>query len=240
MKIKCLSILTLAILFFTGMTLVLADESVLEGYHGIAWATPLKDFKASQQSSEADSVERTEARAADYLLMDFHEVDKDDASRPAKFMDRKIAGDNADYIFYDGRYCLAAVPLASENVEAVRKEIKSKYSRKDTKTYAAYWDFRGDYGWLMMEFNYQRYDKSPGTRVYLVTTSSYYEDGNAMAGDTSGPKSEADAFLIYVSEDYFKNSDNAWIDYQANKRAKPEIEKENTENRRQLDLRSIE
>jgi hypothetical protein len=236
MKSKLAVILTLAVLLFSGMTWASADDNALEGYHGIGWGTSLKEFKLSQKSSPADSVERLTARAVDYLMMNFNEVDKDDDARPSKFAVQKIGGDTTNYVFYDGRYCLAAVPIAPENVADVKKQIETKYPKKDSKTYAAYWDFRGDEGWLMMDFDYQQYAKSPGTRVYLVTTSSYYEDGNAMAGS----KSNEGAVLIYVSDDYFKNADDAWADYQANKQAKPGVEKENKENRRQQDLSSIE
>jgi hypothetical protein len=248
MKFKLAVILTLAVLLFSGMTWASADDNALEGYDGSSWGTSLKGFKSSHKSFAADSVERTEARAIDYLMMNFHEVDRDDASRPAKFVDQKIGGDQADHIFYDGRYSLAAVPIASENVDAMRKAIEAKYSKKDSKTYSAYWDFTGAYGWKMMEFDYQQYAKTPGTRVYLVTASSYYEDQGAVDQENdsdvvvhgAGPKTDLGAFLIYVSDDYFKNTDNAWVDYQANKQNKPELEKQAKENRKQQDLSSIE
>jgi len=116
------------------------------------------------------------------------------------------------------------------------------------KTYDAYWDFRGDLGWQMMEFDYQQYAKNSGTRVYLVTTSTYFEDeaasdqayGNDVVVHGAGPKTDAGAFLIYVSDDYFTGNDNAWADYQADKKAMPEIRKTAKENRRQEDLSSIE
>jgi hypothetical protein len=241
-------ILSLVVLLFSGVTLARADESALEGYHGHSWGTSLKSFKSGEKSLPASSVERTEARAIDYLLMNFHDVDIDDAARPVKFADEKIKGEPGDFVFYGGQYQLAAVPIAPENVDAMRQSIEAKYTKKDSKTYSAYWDFRGDYGWQMMEFDYQQYAKTPGTRVYLVTASSYYEDQGAVdqqnGGDVvvhgAGPKSDVGAFLIYVSDDYFKNTDNAWADYQMNKKNRPELEKAAKENRKQQDLSSIE
>jgi len=241
-------VLTLAVLLFSGMTWASADDSALEGYHGTGWGTSLNEFKASQKSFAASSVERAEAKAVDYLMMNFHEVDMDDASRPAKFVVQRIGGDNADYVFYDGKYQLAAVPIAAENIGAMKKAVEAKYTKKDSKTYSAYWNFTGATGWQMMEFDYQQYAKTPGTRVYLVTASSYYEDQGAIdeEGDGgvvvhgAGPKTDEGAFLIYVSDDYFQNTDNAWVDYQSNLKNKPEMEKEAKENRLQHDLSSIE
>jgi hypothetical protein len=249
MKFKLAVVLNLAVLLFSGMSMAQADNNVLEGYHGASWGTSLKEFKSSQNSFASSSVERTEARALDYLMMNFHEVDMDDVCRPAKFVVQKIGGDHVDYVFYDGEYQLAAVPIAAGNVGAMKKAVEAKYAKKDSKTYLAYWEFKGgDYGWLMMEFHYQQYAKTPGTRVYLVTTSSYYEDqgtvdqqgDGGVAVHGGGPKTDAGAFLIYVSDNYFKNTDNAWVDYQSNLKNKPAMEKEAQENRKQQDLNSIE
>jgi len=112
MKFKFAVILTLAVLLFSGITLASADDSASEGYHGIGWGTSLSDFKSSQKSFASNSVERAEARAIDYLMMNFHEVDKDDEARPSKFVDQKIGGEKADFVFYNGQYRLAAVPIA--------------------------------------------------------------------------------------------------------------------------------
>ena len=116
MKFKFAVIFSLVVLLFSGMTWASADDNALEGYQGISWGTSLKEFKSSQKSFAANSVERTQARAIDYLMMNFHEVDKNDSSRPTKFVDEKINRDQADHIFYDGRYSLAATPIAYENV----------------------------------------------------------------------------------------------------------------------------
>jgi hypothetical protein len=248
MKFKFEGFLTFAILFFSGTVLVSAEDNVSAGYHGVAWGTSLKEFKSSQKSFAFHTVDETESKAIDYLMMNFHEVDKDDESRPIKFADEKTAGENVDHIFYDGQYRLAAVPIAPENVEAARKEIQSKYAKKDSKTYSAVGDLSPDYGSLMTRFDYQQYAKTPETSVYLVTMSSYYGDGaaadpyndNNVTGNGSGLKNNAGAFLIYVSNDYFKNTDNAWTDYQANLKAKPEKEKEVTVDRHRQDLGSIE
>ena len=51
------------------------------GYQGTIWGSRLGDFRASKRSKTTYSVEKLNARALDYLLMNFHEVDKYDPAR---------------------------------------------------------------------------------------------------------------------------------------------------------------
>jgi hypothetical protein len=243
-------ILVLALFFtFSIRSMALAQDDAFEGYHGKTWGTSVKSFKSSEHASPASYVDRVEARAVDYLMMGFHEVDIDDAARPFKFSDQRIAGDRTDHVFYDGQYRLAVVPIDAANEAAVKKELDSKYKFTESKSYAAYWDFKAEYGWEMMGYDFRQYQKSPGTRVYWVEASSYLEDGSledTQVGDSgvavhsSGPSTPRGGFLIYVSDDYFKSDDNAWADYQTNKKAMPEKVQAAKEERRQQDLNSIE
>jgi hypothetical protein len=238
-------------LFFTFSirSLVLANDDTFEGYREKAWGASLKSFRSSEHALPASFVDRVEARAIDYLMMDFHEVDIDDAARPTKFSDQRIAGDKTDYVFYNGYYQVAVVPIDTANEAVVKKQLDSKYKSIGSKSYAAYWDFKADYGWEMMRYDYRQYQKSPGTRVYWVEASSYLADGSledARVSDSvavlhnSAPSVSRGGFLIYVSDDYFKSSANAWADYQTNKKAMPEKGQAAKEERRQQDLSSIE
>jgi hypothetical protein len=269
MKFKFTAILTLAVILHSAgagagpvdtpsPTLTAAATPTGEGYHGVGWGTSLDNFKSAQKSSAVNAVKKTEATAIAYVMMNFHPVAKDDNYRPTKLAVQKTDEDKTSYVFYDGRYQLAVTPIELANLNAVQKEIGSKYSpMKDSINYSTHWDFSDKYGWTSIEFDYQRYLKTPGTRIYLVTASTYLEDKGVFDqlhyGDvvdhSPGPKTPVSAYLIYVSEDYFKSSDNAWVDYQATVTIKPESTKvvanptptpNSKENSKQQDLKSVE
>ena len=60
MKFKFAGFLTLAVLFFSGMTLVSADDSASTGYNGVNWGTKLGEFISSQKSSVNVDVKKPE------------------------------------------------------------------------------------------------------------------------------------------------------------------------------------
>jgi hypothetical protein len=201
------------------------NSSTTQGYQGTSWGTSLADFRASKGSKVTFSVDRFNARALDYLLMNFHEVDKDDPARAPEFSVQTIAGDKADYLFYDGKFCSASVPLPLEDVFAMEKTLESKYKRTGTATYEVYNVFSGEFGLERVFFHYLGFAPSPATRIYLVKVTSYYETPGvygrggyglvqAEEGDPQG------GFLIYASDDYFKG-DNAYTDWLANRKNPP-------------------
>jgi hypothetical protein len=270
MQFKLAAIFTLSVLLSLGIswasptdtpspTLTATVTAVaLEGYHGTGWGVSLNDFQSAQKSVTNNSVKRTEKSVLLHLLLNFHEAAKKDNYYPTQISIQKIDGDKTNYVFYNGHYRLAVVPIELKNLDAVRKEITSKYSAiKDLLTYTVQWTFRESQGWVNMDFDYQQYAKTPGTRIYLVTASSYNEDQGLVDqlhyGDVvqhiPGPKTLVSAYLIYISEDYFKSTDNAWTDYQATVTVKPALTPaaanltptpNNKENSKQQDLKSVE
>jgi hypothetical protein len=217
--------------------------AVVDGYHGTAWGTPLSEFTAAKKSRSDFIMDPLVEKGLDYLLMNFHEVAQDDPAYPAGINFEKIHGDSVEYVFYGNKYSLAAVPIDPANLNAVEKELGTKYTPKDRKWYPAYWKFiGGEYGWKMMGYKFSAFEKSPGTLVYLVTASSFYDDGALVDGGsmniTFSP--ESGAFLVYASADYFQNAKNAWSDYRANKRVQPGEQKEAQANRLKQDLSRIE
>jgi hypothetical protein len=223
MKFKFVLILT--ILFFSGTTWASADDK--DGYNGIAWGTALKDFKSAHSSRPNFGLGRIEQQAYQYLMMNFHEAAPNDPVFLNHTQDEKIAGDSADYVFYKGLYRLAVVPISPDQADPTLKDLAARYSKKELKTYTTHGDFEGDAGWMTVEFDYQRYAQTPGASVFCVTASTYIEDqavaeANSPAANVvvhePGPKTSLGVFLIYISDDYFKSPDNAWVEYQSEKR----------------------
>jgi hypothetical protein len=200
-----------------------ATQTPAEGYHGIGWGTALDEFKAAQKIVPPKSFEKAEAKAVDYLMFNFHEVQKRPRKGKGKFSLQQVEGDNTAYVFYDGQYRLAAVPIDLANLKDVRKEIEKKYAKKKLLSRTVQWEPSDYYGWTDMDFEFQEYEKSPETRLYLVTASFFLEDQGQAAQMSyedlvqhgPGPSTLSGAYLIYLSEDYFKSGDNAWADYQA-------------------------
>jgi hypothetical protein len=219
----------------------IGKEVAVEGYHGVAWGTPLSAFRAEKNSSSDSLVERLMEKGLDYLLMDFHEVDKDDPALPEEKINfQKIHGDGTDYVFYGNQYCLAATPIAPADLKAVEKALEGKYPAKGSHWYPAYWEFTGQYGWKMMGYEFKSYEKSPGTLVYLVTASAYYEDGTVVSNPDQTTVEESGGFLAYVSAGYFNSPESGWANYQSQKKNLPEARKEEKASREKQDLGSIE
>jgi hypothetical protein len=276
MKFKTVAILTLSSLVYAGaacadptetatpttttLTNAVVSPTPAEGYHGVGWGTSLDDFKNTQKSTTNNSIKRTEKIATLYVLMNFQEPQEKDNYHPTRLSIQKIDGDKTDYVFYKEHYSLAIAPIELSNLDAVRKELASKYAAsKELITLNAHWTNSDITGWSDMAFDYQPYVKTAGTGVYLVTVSSFNEDQGLVDqlhyGDVvqhiAGPKTRVAAYLIYVSEDYLRGKENAWADYQAAKTAaaeptpviiaSPTPSKANLQEKsKQQDLKSVE
>lgn len=193
-----------------------------EGHEGPTWGTPLADFRASKGSKITFSLDNFNSRALDYLLMDFHEVDKDDPARAPGISVQTIAGDPTLYLFYSGKLCATSVVLPVKSVFATEKTLKSKYKRADTINYVVFDVFSGEFGMERVFFHYQGFAQSPSTRIYLVKVSSYYESPDAYGKGGYGLVQVAEGdlqvgFLVTISNDYF-NGDNAYTDWLANRK----------------------
>lgn len=146
------------------------------------WGTSLSDFKTAKSSKLNYSVDKMNARALDYLFMDFHEVDKDDPARAPKFSAQTVTGEDATYLFYDGKLCAVSKPLPLAGISDERKELDSRYKKGSDNLYIVMNVFSGDFGSKRAFFYYYGYAESPATQVYLVKVTSYYEDPSYYGG----------------------------------------------------------
>jgi hypothetical protein len=198
------------------------NSSSQPGYQGTGWGASLSDFKASKDSKLTFSVEKMDARPLDYLLMDFHEVDKTDPARAPKFAAQTIPGDDTLYIFYDGKLCAASVTLALDQVADTRHELNSQYKRIEYHNQEAPTGFYGYYGSQTIFFHHSLYAKDPSTLIDLVDVTGYYDD-NLYYGKSGFDVVQTEegelitAYLVYVSADYLKGP-NAYTDWQENRK----------------------
>jgi hypothetical protein len=203
-----------------------------KGYLGMDWGTSLADAQKAKGLSTTVDLDRAAARAADYLLMDFHEVKPDDPARPPSFSVLKAQNDDTRYIFYNGKYCMALTPISERDCEKVQKAIGEKYKRLDSADYRSFLDHdSADDGWNMLQLLYTRYDVDPGSRAYFVKANIYYED-------ISDPMKPAAGFLIYVSDDYFKNG--AFAQWRKNLAEMPARKKAESDNETSADVAKVQ
>lgn|GEM_PF-5929528 len=220
------------VVFFGTLAIRAAGVDSEKGYGGIPWGITYKQFQSEKESKPLGLMDKVRARAIDYLMMDFHEVAFDDPSRPPKFSVQEIKGDDVAYVFYDGKYCLASVPIDENNLEAVQKKLEKEYKRLNSRTYQSYLEFEGgDYGWDMLHLDYVEYRKTSTTTVYFIKAFTHFEE-------LSGSYKPIGGFLIYVPSDYFKKT--AYMDWLANKSMAPEVEKKKAEQRAKTDLGRVE
>ncbi len=204
----------------------------VKGYLGMDWGTSLADARKEKSLSATVDLDPVAARAADYLLMDFHEVKPDDPARPRNFSVLKARNDDTRYVFYDGKYCMALTPIAEKDCDKVQKAIGEKRKRLDSSDYRSFLNHdSADDGWNMLQLLYTRYAVDPGSRAYFVKANSYYED-------LSDPMKPAAGFLIYVSDDYFKNG--AFAQWRKNLAEMPAKEKAEADNKTSADIAKVQ
>jgi hypothetical protein len=202
------------------------------GYLGLEWGTSLAQAEKDKGLLPVANVDRITSRAIDYLLMDYHDVDPDDPSRPGAFSVLKAEDDDTSYVFYNGKYCLALTPISEKDELAIRRAVESKYRSLDSKDYRSFLSHdSADDGWDMLRLLYVRYETHGDSRIYFVQAHSYFTDITA-------PFKREGAFLIYVSDDYFKNG--AYAQWQRNKSQKPNIDKEAAEKKSAMDSAKVE
>ncbi len=186
------------------------------------WGTSLADFRSSRGSKTTFSVDRLNARVLDYLLMDFHEVPKDDPARAPKCSAQTIAGDPALYIFYRGKFCAVSRPLPLDVYSPMVKDLRSKSPSLSQNHCRVVGDYRGEYGSENLFFNISGFTSGDGSLFFLVKVTGYYEApdfyGNKAYGLVEAGQGDPLAvFQIEVSPDYFKG-DNAYKDLLENRK----------------------
>ncbi len=197
-------------------------SSSLPVFQGPAWGTPLDDFKASKGSKLTYSTERMEARALDFILTDFHPVDKDDPDRAPKFAPQTTAGDSILYIFYDGKLCAASVALALPDVMDKFHQLNSQYKKAGYYTQRASTGFYGYHGSQTVFFHHFLYVQDSSTTIDFVKVTGYYDDAMyyGKSGFDAVQTEEGElmaGYLVYVSADYLKGP-NAYTDWLENRK----------------------
>jgi hypothetical protein len=222
MKLK-LTALFIFIVFLGGQASLQADDNIFpdanhpdaEGYRGIIWNSSLKDFKSNKKSSTSAAITPAENTAINNLLMNFHEPD---STYPVAKTDiEQIPDDKTYYVFYDGHFCLAAMPIALKNLKKVQTFLAASYTLKNLTAIIL-----PKTGRPKMELDYQNYEnpytgddhmeRDLASRIYLVTLF------------TLGPshsKTLTAILLTRISNDYFNSPHNAWTEYQTQHKTKP-------------------
>jgi hypothetical protein len=225
MKIKLQAFVVLffiLILFKVGSASAQTSAPSQTGGPGTAWGVSLGDFKTSKGSKTTFYVDKMNARPLDYLLMDFHEVDKNDPDRAPKCLAQTITGDDTLYLFYDGKFCASSIPLAPPDVMDTKHKLDSKYQKVETHTQVARSGFYGYYGSETVFFRHTLYAEDASTMIDLVMVSGYYDD-NMYYGKSGFDLVQTEegeliaGYLVYVSADYLKGP-NAYTDWQDNRK----------------------
>lgn len=185
------------------------------------WSMPLSRFRALKNSKVTFYVDPMEARVMDYLLTDFHEVDKDDPARFPGLSAQLPVNDPATYVFYRGILCLEATELTLAEMEGTRRQLRSKYGPPKKEFHSIGEDFSDSYGKIRTFYHFEAYDESPATLVYLVRVTGYYEDqlyyGRSYDMFASGMGELMKVYIIRVSKSYLQG-DNAYSDWLVDKK----------------------
>ncbi len=187
------------------------------------WGTALSEFRTVQKSRGTFTIEPLHARALDYLLMEFHEVGRNDPSRAPKFSVQVAPGDPALYVFYGGKLCAVSKPVKLPDFGNVRKALESKLTPSPRIQYADPRGFEGDHGSMRVFFHYTPFSPNPGTSLYLVEVTGYYDD-DLYYGEKQFDLLEAEegerlaGFLVWVSGDYLQggNAYSDWLEIRKN------------------------
>jgi hypothetical protein len=200
------------------------NETWQESHPEIHWGMSLADFRELKKSKVTFSIDPMEARSLDYLLMDFHEVDKDDPARQPFISVQTVQGDMTTYIFYCKKLYMTVSAVPLEKIAHVEDVVKADDKFLKSDTHQTKYDFSDGYGAFRTYYFYDLYAESHSTLVCLVDVNGLYEDpsyyGNKSYGimELIGGNLKA-AYLVYLSEndmsdenayrDWLKNSKNA-------------------------------
>ncbi len=188
------------------------------------WNMPLGQFRALKNSKVTYWVDPMEARVLDYLLMDFHEVDKDDPARFPGFSVQILENDPAAHIFYRGIMCLEATEIPLGGLEGERRMLRTRYGPPRSEVHSIGSDFSDSYGAIRTFYHFERYDESPNTFVYLIRVTGYYE--NQLYYDRSYDTIASSmgalmkVYVIRLSKSYFRG-ENAYTDWMADQKNPP-------------------
>jgi hypothetical protein len=198
----------------------------VESFQGLEWNMPLSQFRALKNSKVAFDVDPMEARVLDYLLMDSHEVEKDDPARFPGFSAQINEGIPATYVFYRGNLCLEAAELTLGELEGARLNLRSMYGSPKKEFRCIGDDFSDSYGKIRTFYHFEAYDESPATLVELVRVTGYYENqlyydrSYDMIASSMGELMKV--YLIRLSKNYLQG-DNAYRDWLADKKNPPAL-----------------
>ncbi len=185
------------------------------------WNTTLPQFRALKHSKVTFYVDPMEARLLDYLLMDCHEVNKDDPARFPGFSAQIAEGDPKTYVFYRGNLCLEATELTLKELEGARRDLRSKYGPPKKEYHCIGDDFSDSYGMIRGFYHFEAYNESSSTLVELVRLTGYYE--NQLYYDRSYDTIASSmgelmkVFVIHISKSYLQR-DNAYSDWLEDKK----------------------
>jgi len=198
-----------------------ADKTWRESHPDIDWGMSLSGFRALTKAKVTFSVVPMEARALDYLLMGFHEVDKDDSARLPEFSAQTAPDDQTTYVFYGGQFCLAAEPIVFNDLQDVKKILKTQYPLLKSDVHGTREDFSDSFGKIRSFLHCDAYAESPSTVVCLVRVTGYYEDelyydkGYSLYTLTTGELKAA--YLVHLSRKFWED-ETAYRDWLANRK----------------------
>ncbi len=195
-----------------------------ESHPDLTWAMPLADFRALKGSKVTFSVPPMEARAMDYLFMNYHEIDKEDPARQPFFSVQAVQDDPTFYFFYRDKLRMVAEPVPLKDFQDTEKKLKTQYHLLKYTLYESPNDFSDPNGSFRTFFHVSLYNESPTTQLALVEVTGYYENelyyftGYELYRLTTGAFKAA--YLVHLDKDYL-DGDNAYTDWLANRKNPP-------------------
>jgi hypothetical protein len=212
-------LMTLAFYGFMGSVysdMLPTDQTWQASHPELQWGMALANFRAFKKTKATYSVNPMEARPLDYLLMDFHEVHKNDPFRQPFFSAQTSPGDTMTYVFYRGKLCMTAEPILLFEIEDVQNSLKAKYPLLASTEQDTPYDISDSNGPIKTTFFYDIYAETASTLICLVQVNGYYEDdvfssvGNDLLALTKGDLRAA--YLVHLPKNYLTGG-NAYKDW---------------------------
>lgn len=195
-----------------------------ESHPDLTWGMSLADFRALKGSKITFSVPTMEARAMDYFLMDYHEINKEDPARQPFFSVQAIPGDPTFYFFYRDKLRMIADTVPLKNFQDTEDRLKTQYHLLKYTLYESPNDFSDSNGSFRTFFHVSLYNESPTTQLALIKVTGYYENelyyftGYSLYKLTTGAFKAA--YLVHLEKGYL-DGDNAYTDWLANRKNPP-------------------